>query len=56
MMITFEIEEPIGTNERAVQGIVRRPYGKQIGEKARNRKAGDGNSSPLRVRSATPTA
>jgi hypothetical protein len=45
MIITFKLEESIGTTKRAAQGIVRRPYGKQIGEKARNRKAGDGNSS-----------
>jgi len=56
MVITFEIEETIGTNERAVQGNTGCPYGRQIEEKATNRKARDGNSSPLRVRSATPTA
>ena len=56
MVITFEIEETIGTTERAAQGITRCPYGRQIGEKATNRKTGDGNSSPLRVRRTTPTA
>jgi len=70
MVITFKIEEPngqepgfyevqdepIGTTKRATQGIRRCPGGRQIGEKAKNRKAGDGNSSPLRVRRTTTTA
>jgi hypothetical protein len=56
MVITFEIEETIGTTERAAQGIRRCPCGRQIGEKPTNRKAGDGNNSPLRLRRTTPTA
>ena len=44
MMITFEIEESIGTNERAVQGNTGCPYGRQIGEQTTNWKTGDGNS------------
>lgn len=53
----YEVQdESIGTTKRAAQGIRRCPCGKQIGEKARNRKAGDGNSSPLCVRRTTTTA
>jgi hypothetical protein len=44
MVITFEIEETIGTTERAAQDITRCPYGRQIGEQTTNWKTGDGNS------------
>jgi hypothetical protein len=56
MVITFNLEESIGTTERAAPGIMRCPCGRQIEEKEANRKTGDGNSSPLRVRRTTPTA
>lgn len=56
MVITFEIEETIGTTECAAQDITRCPYGRQIGEQTTNWKTGDGNSIPLRVRRSIPTA
>jgi hypothetical protein len=46
MMITFKLEESIGTTKRATQGIRRCSCGRQIREKTKNRKAGDGDSSP----------
>ena len=48
MVITFEIEETIGTNERAAQDITRCPYGRQIGEQTTNWKTGDGNRPATR--------
>ena len=45
MVITFEIEETIGTTERAAQDITRCPYGRQIGEQTTNWKTGDGTAT-----------